>query len=52
LRLELIDTEFIPHVYEFAVQACDALKWSYAFRYFMNENSKHKDVFEIQQADF
>ena len=33
------------------MQACDVLKWSYAFRYFMNENSKFKDVFEIQQAD-
>lgn len=52
LKLDLIDTEFIPKVYQFAIDACNVLKWSYAFKFFMKEDSPHKDLFDIRQGDF
>lgn len=45
LGVEFIKTDFFKDVYHFAIEACNVLKWSYAFRYFMNEKSKFIDLF-------
>lgn len=35
LGLQLNESEFIVNAYRFAGQACDGLKWSYAYGFFM-----------------
>lgn len=35
LGIQLNESDFIINAYRFASQACDALKWSYAYGFFM-----------------
>lgn len=39
-------------MYQFTIEACNILKWSYAFRFYLKDNSIYKDIFDARQGDF